>query len=149
MPVNFAGIALQEGEEYGYRVYDRRFGELWQRFEEQNAVHQLGGFIAPLLAVRSLSMGLSGTDFAQHRHFATAAEQYRRGLIKTMNEAMTRNKDDGYRATAADYRSVSDFQYTTPSLGWVLAQQSLSFWAWDCGSSWPPLWLFLLPPACG
>ncbi|BAC91046.1 ABC transporter permease [Gloeobacter violaceus] len=126
LPVNFAGIALQEGEEYGYRVYDRRFGELWRRFEEQNAVHQLGGFVAPLLAVRSLSMGLSGTDFAQHRHFATAAEQYRRGLIKTMNEAMTRNKDDGYRATAADYRSVSDFQYTTPPLGWVLAQQSLS-----------------------
>lgn len=50
---------------------------------------------APLIAVRTLSMALAGTDVEQHRHFATAAETYRRDLMRQMNGDMTQNSLTG------------------------------------------------------
>jgi ABC-2 type transport system permease protein len=42
-----------------------------------------------MLALRPVSMGLAGTDFAQHRHFAEAAEGYRRSFVKAINDDIT------------------------------------------------------------
>jgi ABC-2 type transport system permease protein len=74
LPVNFAGISLQDGEEHGNVVFDKYYGLLWNRFERQNRLKQITGLLAPMLAIQSLSMGLAGTDFAHHRDFAAAAE---------------------------------------------------------------------------
>jgi ABC-2 type transport system permease protein len=126
IPVNFAGIALQVGEEHGNAVFDRHYGDLWARFRAQDAVHRWGGLLAPLLAVRSLSMGLAGTDGAQHRHFAAAAEEYRRRLIQATNDEVTFHKDEDHKATAAFYRSVPDFVYTAPAATQVLQDQGVS-----------------------
>jgi hypothetical protein len=38
-------------------------------YNRQNTVNQLGDAAAPMLAKRSVSMGLAETDFNQHRHF--------------------------------------------------------------------------------
>ncbi len=138
LPINFAGVALQASEEYGYRVYDKHFGALWDRFERQNTLHQVGAIFAPLLAIRSLSMGLSGTDFAQHRHFATAAESYRRVMIKAMNDDVTLHKDADHKATSEVYRSLPDFEYAPLPLPSVLAAQVWSlvcFGVWLIGST--------------
>lgn len=70
LPVSFAGISLQEGEEHGNVVFDKHYGALWNRFEQQNRLKQVAGLFAPMLAINSLSMGLAGTDFAHHRDFA-------------------------------------------------------------------------------
>jgi ABC-2 type transport system permease protein len=59
LPVSFTGIALQAGEEHGYKVFDRRYAELWEAFERQNTVHRAGALISPLLAIRAFSMGLA------------------------------------------------------------------------------------------
>ncbi|ODS52086.1 MAG: hypothetical protein ABS36_18190 [Acidobacteria bacterium SCN 69-37] len=67
LPFAFAGISLQESEEHANVVYDRHFGRLHETFERQNAVTRLAGVVVPSLAVRALSMGLAGTDFAHHR----------------------------------------------------------------------------------
>ncbi|BAC89244.1 ABC transporter permease [Gloeobacter violaceus] len=128
LPINFDAIALQEGENYGNKVFDKHYGSLWQTFERQNNVYQWGALFAPLLAVRTLSMGLSGTDFAQHRDFASAAEGYRRGLIKTMNEEMLHTEAGNWEDTvgAETWAKVPAFTYRMPSVGWVLANYSWS-----------------------
>lgn len=129
LPVNFAGISLQEGEEHGYKIFDKHYSGLWNTFASQNRVQQLAGVVAPLLAVRSLSMGLAGTDFTQHRDFAQSAEGYRRTLIKTVNEDITYNSktgDTGYTAGRSLYEQVPAFQYTAPGVAWVLSNQLLS-----------------------
>jgi ABC-2 type transport system permease protein len=80
LPVSFQGISLQAGEEHGNQIFDHYYSELWDTFQQQERIHQAASLVAPVLAVRSLSMSLAGTDFAQHAHFARAAEDYRRGI---------------------------------------------------------------------
>lgn len=123
LPVSFAGLSLQEGEEYDNVVFDKHYGALWNRFEEQNRLKQLAGIFAPMLAINSLSIGLAGTDFA------AAAESYRRTLVKKMNDDMTYNagqQDFNYLAQPAVWQSVEGFAYDAPSAGWVLRNQAVS-----------------------
>ena len=128
LPVNEVGVYLQESEEFSNRIYDRNYGDLWDRFERQGRVHETLGVAAPLLAVRTLSMGLAGTDVEQHRHFATAAEEYRRDLMRQMNGDLAENSRTGetYLADSELWESVPPFRYDAPGLGWVLGKRSVS-----------------------
>ena len=128
LPVNVIGVYLQESEEFANRIFDRNYGALWNRFEQQGLVHEALSVAAPLLAVRTLSMGLAGTDVEQHRHFATAAEGYRRDLMRRMNGDLAENSRTGetYIATADSWAEVPPFHYDAPSLGWVLQNRTLS-----------------------
>jgi ABC-2 type transport system permease protein len=82
-------------------------------------------------------MGLAGTDFAQHRHFVSAAEEYRRGLQRFLNGEMTRSAkglDFGYRADPAFWATAPRFDYEPPGVASVLEQQApatslLALWA--------------------
>lgn len=144
LPVNFDGIALQEGEEYGNRVYDRHYGDLWTSYERQNTVHTLTGMLAPLAAVRAVSMGLAGSDWRHHRHFAESAEVYRRMLVKRMNDEVAYNsvarEYDKNRRGRELYEQVPDFSYRAPTLGWVIGKQILPLAllaAWAAGRTRP------------
>ena len=129
LPINAVGVYLQESEEFGNRIFDRNYGALWDTFERQSIVHETVALAAPLLAVRTLSMGLAGTDVQQHRHFATAAETYRRDLMRQMNGDMTENSLTGdftYTVGAEVWEAVPPLQYAAPTLGWVLGSRVLS-----------------------
>lgn len=124
VPVNFSGISLQEGEEHGNEVFDRHFGALFHAYEQQNELRQLLGVASPFLAARSVSMGLAGTDFAHHRSFVTAAEDYRRQLQRVMNGDIADHSKPGVVYTAGPdlWARVPEFEYEAPGLGWALAQ---------------------------
>jgi ABC-2 type transport system permease protein len=128
LPIAFSGVSLQEGEEHGNEVFDAHFGPLFDTYERQNQVYQAGGALAPMLATRALSMGLAGTDFAQHRHFLTAAESYRRDIQRVMNGDIERNQKAGqvYLAGRELWEQVAPFEYTPPTAGWVLSQYATS-----------------------
>jgi len=128
LPIAFGGVSLQEGEEHGNEVFDAHFGPLFDTYERQNRVYQAGGVLAPMLATRSLSMGLAGTDFAQHRHFLTAAESYRRDIQRVMNGDIERHQKPGqvYLAGRELWDQVAPFEYTPPPAGWVLSQYRTS-----------------------
>lgn len=129
LPINFDGIALQAGEEYGNQVFDKHYGALWQRFEQQNRVQDLSGVLSPLANVRAVSMGLAGTDFALHKDFARAAESYRRSMVKQMNDEFrdhAGSESFAYQATAETWSKVPDFTYAAPGTAWVLANHLLS-----------------------
>ncbi len=128
LPLNVIGVYLQESEEFANRIFDRNYGALWDRFERQGTVHEALSIAAPLLAIRTLSMGLSGTDVEQHRHFATAAETYRRDLMRDMNGDLAQNSRTGdmYLASADRWAETPPFHYDAPTLGWVLGNRSLS-----------------------
>ena len=128
LPINESGVYLQESEEFGNRIFDRNYGALWDTFERQGNVHETLAVAAPLLAVRTLSMGLAGTDVEQHRHFATAAEAYRRELMRRMNGDLAANSRSGevYLAGPELWAEVPPLEYDAPSLGWVLGNRILS-----------------------
>jgi len=128
LPVNEVGVYLQESEEFGNRIFDRNYGALWDTFERQGVVHEALAVVAPLLAVRTLSMGLAGTDVEQHRHFATAAEAYRRDLMRRMNGELAENSRTGdtYLAGPELWEETPPLEYAAPTLGWVLGNRILS-----------------------
>ena len=128
LPVNLSGITLQASEEFGNDVYDHSYTELWDTFERQSRVHESLAVVAPLLAVRALSMGLAGTDIEQHRHFATAAETYRRDMMAAMNGDLAQNSRTGETYLAGDelWASVPPLDYEAPTLAWVLGNRTVS-----------------------
>jgi ABC-2 type transport system permease protein len=128
LPIAFSGVSMQEGEEHGNEVFDKHYGRLFDRYEQQNRVYQVGGVIAPMLSVRALSMGLAGTDFPQHRDFALAAEDYRREIQRLMNGDIAANQKKGqaYLADQNLWASVPDFDYTAPATSWVLGNYTTS-----------------------
>jgi ABC-2 type transport system permease protein len=129
LPVNFRGIDYLEREAHADRVFDAAYGRLWATFERQAAVQQAAGGVAPLLAARSLSMAVAGTDFAHHRDFAHTAEMYRRLLVRTMNDDLAHGTTSAKLAYTADsdlWSRVPAFSYLPPALGHVLARQTWS-----------------------
>ncbi len=117
LPVNFDGIALQTSEEHGNEVFDKHYGALWNTYAAQDGVYRLTAWFAPYLAVRSFSMSLAGTDFENHRHFAVAAETYRREMVKKMNDDVAFNSRSGdweYKQGKSLWQSVPPFSYQKP-----------------------------------
>jgi ABC-2 type transport system permease protein len=41
LPVSYRGISLQQGEDDGYKVFDKRYSELWDSFEQQNRLRDM------------------------------------------------------------------------------------------------------------
>lgn len=130
LPVNLTGVILDEGEKYGDLVFDRHYGRLWSAFDRQNRIHEAAGIIAPVLAIRSVSMAVSGTDYRQHRHFAEAAESYRRAFLATLNQDIIRNANSAgagpYLRGDDLWKKIEPFRYEAPGLGWVLANEWFS-----------------------
>ncbi len=146
LPVNITGVILDESEKYGNLVFDRHYGELWDRFERQADLHQAAGAVAPLLAVRSLSMALAGTDYYQHRHFAAAAEGYRREFLEEINRDITHHAAGvaGPYVRGADlWKQIAPFRYEAPGLGWVLVELAWSLGVlavWSIGAPLVAVW---------
>ncbi len=123
------GLELQAEATYEDEVFDHHFGALYDRIERQDAIAKWLGVASPVIAVRALSMGLAGTDFAHHRAFASAAERHRRVLVTHLNDDFAKNAGAegwSYRAGKAVWEAVPPFVHTPPSPGWALARQALS-----------------------
>jgi len=141
LPVNYAGISLQAGEEYGNIVYDKHFGALTELLLAQEAVHRRLGLVAPLLSIRSLSMGLAGTDVYHHEHFVRAAEEHRRTIQRILNEDIRDNSRFGetYLAGPEVWGQVPRFEYSPPDLATVAGREGgnlglLALWVLVAGT---------------
>jgi ABC-2 type transport system permease protein len=133
LPFNFDGLAMQRGEEHANAVYAHYFGRLWDRFAQQDRVQLVGAVVAPVIAVRFLSMGIAGTDFGQHRAFAEQAEAYRQAFNRVLNEDIRDHARAGqsfsYQADSTLWRAIPPFTYDAPAMGRVLATHRTSLTA--------------------
>jgi ABC-2 type transport system permease protein len=95
----------------------------------QEGVHRQLGLLMPLLAVRSASMGLAGTDVFHHEHFVRAAEEHRRLIQRTLNGDIATNGRFGqtYIAGPELWASIPTFTYAPPDLAPIVSNQSSSF----------------------
>lgn len=130
LPFNYDGFSMQRGEEHANEVYAHYFGQLWDRFAQQDRAQLVGAVVAPVIAVRFLSMGIAGTDFGQHRAFAEQAEAYRQDFNRVMNDDIrdhaAADASFSYQADSALWRSIPAFTYEAPSLGRALATHTVS-----------------------
>ncbi len=120
LPINFDGIRMQADEEYGNQVWDKHFGKMREVFAQQKQSLQLGGWIAPFIALQNASMGFAGSDNLHHQAFLVQVENYRRAFIKTLNDEHayggSKTGDWGWKADNAFFRSVPDYTYEPISL---------------------------------
>ncbi|MEM1406388.1 MAG: DUF3526 domain-containing protein, partial [Bacteroidota bacterium] len=118
LPINYDGLVMQADEEYGNKVWDKHFGELFDIMQLQKASMQYLGFINPFSALQSLSMGICGTDQWSHLHFQQQAEAYRRVFIKALNDEHayggSKTGDWSWKAEQAFFNNIEDFHYQTP-----------------------------------
>ena len=128
-PSNVDVVALLESEADETALYDRRFTELFQRYQRQARSFERVGAIAPTLAARSLSMALAGTDEAHDREFAAAAARYRTAMLTTLNGELAssgRFNTFDYTRGRDLWEKVPPFDYDVPSARWALSQASWS-----------------------
>lgn len=134
VPLSQWGVGLRVYDQAGYGVMDRHFDALWDSYARQQALQSWAGVLSPTIAVRSLSMGLAGTDFDEHRAFSTAAEAQRR-LMQDLISADLIEHADGHGEQHFTYRGprelwarVPPFEYRPASAGVVLGRsvQSLA-----------------------
>ncbi len=139
LPINFEGIMMQAGEEYGNEIYDHHLESLRQIFYKQGQLSSVASLFNPFLALQHISMALSGSDLHTFIHFEETVENYRRTLVKKMNNDMAENSRYGeffeYKAGRDLWDQVSSFEYQTPKAAEVLRHYYLeifSLFMWVC-----------------
>ena len=120
LPINFDGIVMQKDEEYGDQAWDKHFGNNYNILSKQKFMYQLSGFLNPFASLQSTSMGFCGTDMIHHLDFLRKSEDYRRYLIKTLNDAHafggSKTGDWGWKVDSSFFKSVEGFVYATPKI---------------------------------
>jgi ABC-2 type transport system permease protein len=136
LPVSTWGMTLFEREVESTAQYNAQFARIHDAYDRQQRLVDLISIAAPPLALRTVSMALSGTDPAHYRHFAEAAEAYRYELVQAMNTVAIESRLYNASATLADaperpafpegeaaaYARVGPFAYRMPDSAWVLAR---------------------------
>ncbi len=129
LPVDMGGVTLLAGEDWGNQVFDQRFGELYDAYRGQEQIIRNSAWFTPLLAVRSISMGLAGTDLEHEIAFRQEAESYRRDFVRRMNEAVRDNPSHEHKFKAGSelWSSVPEFAHQDLALARVLRDHKSDF----------------------
>lgn len=139
LPVNADGLIMQADEYYANLVYDKNFSRVRNTLIKQNSISRHTSLANPYLAVRNLSMGLTQSDVQHHLQLLEDAEQYRRVLIRTLNEKMayggSKTGDWDWAPDSTWYATLPDFKYKAPALN------STIFWY---QTEWSALFLWVL-----
>ncbi len=123
------GIELQAEAAFENEVLDHHHGAYAAALARQEALVGWAALASPVLAMRSISAGLAGTDLAHHRHFERAAEEHRRALIDMLNRDFAERAGTAgwdYRAGAELWERAPVFAYAPPSVGWALGSHAAS-----------------------
>ncbi|WP_200831836.1 DUF3526 domain-containing protein [Aquimarina sp. AU474] len=86
LPFNYSGFVMREGEKITSSLYRKHHKKLINIYKSQNDITQFSSFINPFIAIKQLSMTMSGTDFSSYIDFQNQADNYRYQLAQTMNE---------------------------------------------------------------
>jgi ABC-2 type transport system permease protein len=120
------GIELRAEAAYEDEVFQHHVGALMDALAAEERAIQAMSWLSPVLAVRSLSMALSGTDFEHHRHFTVEADGYRRALVDMLDKNFAENAGTAgwdYVAGKALWDAAPRFSYSLPSAGHALGTQ--------------------------
>ena len=131
---NYSGLQMKEGERISSETYIKHQQNLMKTYEKQQSIGRLLAFINPFLAIKNLSMALTGTDFATYTHFQTEAEAYRYRLAQQMNDWQIQfisNKklgatDKPYFISREFWKQFPDFHYSFLTIKTVFKNEILS-----------------------
>jgi ABC-2 type transport system permease protein len=118
-PAAVRGAELRAEAQWEDMVFDHHVGALNDAINRQESWVSTMGFVSPFVAMRSLSAGLCGTDYAHHRHFSDHAESWRKTFIGFLNRAFAEQSGAQgwtYKAGPELWKKAPPFNYQQPAL---------------------------------
>lgn len=134
LPVNFKGLVGMEGERQSSELFQRYAHAIFEQQAKQSRIVDAFGWLSPTLALRRLSMTLSGTDLANFRRFLEQGENYRYDLIQRLNRLQTEeihygddtNPHRENRLSHTHWQAFPEFSYVPAPLAQTLQQAALA-----------------------
>ncbi len=145
LPINYGGFVMKEGEKISSKIYADHLKSLEIKYNQQQKLNEVFGFINPLMAIKNLSMSASGTDYFSYQQFQKQAEGYRYKLAQRMNDLQIENISNIKPApgekpaivSKENWQKFPDFNYQFTSLkenikNQIISVTSLLFWLVLC-----------------
>ncbi len=134
LPFNYSGFLMRKGEEQTAAIFNKHQQDLITTFKKQNKMTNLLALINPFLAIKNISMSLSGTDFNTYTSFLLQAEDYRYKQSQYLNNLQMKYISNTAKGSEGKvhvvkkkfWKDFSDFHYKYDSLPKVLLNSSLS-----------------------
>lgn len=86
LPFNYSGFLMSKGEKQSAIIYNNEHQKLIDTYRKQNSITNSLVLVNPYLAIKNLSMSLSGTDFDTYANFLSQTENYRYKQSQYMND---------------------------------------------------------------
>lgn len=127
LPFNYNGYIMEMGERNSSGIFNKHYDQLIEKFSKQNSFTQYIGYFNPYLAIKNISMALTGADFANYIDFQRQAENYRYLVVQTMNQLHKQeikydksiSDDRKHKVDKQKWLSLPPFRYQFKKLGWV------------------------------
>lgn len=133
---NYSGLIMKEGERLSTEVFRRHEQVLMEQYQQQQNMVRWTAFLNPYIAIKNLSMALSGTDFYAFRNFQNQSEDYRYNLAQTMNNWQikyiannTSSSDKGAVMSKQYWKDFTDFQHAHLAFSKIISNEKLSLFA--------------------
>lgn len=133
LPFNYGGYIMAEGEKITSKIYSNHQKRLNETFEKQNDITTIAGFLNPYLALKNISMALTGSDFSTYVDFQNQAEIYRYALAQKMNKLQIDKisnlspgaKEKPHAISRSNWAQQPDFNYHFNTVSTVLFNELL------------------------
>lgn len=122
LPIDYGAYSLQKSEEHAHPLFEAIYERLETLHRRQENVLRAASVVSPVIALNTLSAGLTGADRIHQKAFTQGAEAHRRVIVKQLNDDLMYNAGDvghGYTADEALWREIEDFSYAPPSFASV------------------------------
>ena len=120
LPVNYGALVMQEGENITSRIFNKHYDALIGTYKAQNSISSILSFADPYLAIRNISMNLSGTDFDTFTAFQKQTEKYRFEKTKNLNgihlTQITYKNDSKQKVSAKNWQQQAEFSFQPVSI---------------------------------
>ncbi|CAL2091152.1 ABC transporter permease [Tenacibaculum sp. 190524A05c] len=134
LPFNYSGFIMSKGEEQTATIYNKEHKKLIDSYKAQNSITGSLVLFNPYLAIKNLSMGLSGTDFNTYVSFLKQTEDYRYSQSQYMNELQmkfisnkAKSSEGKVHVVKKEYwQNAPKFQYEFISVSKTIESQILS-----------------------
>lgn len=140
LPFNYSGYLMAEGEKISAGIYNQHKQALIKTFEKQNSIAVAGSYLNPFLAIKNLSMALTGADFKTYTDFQDQAEDYRYQLAQRMNKLQIDKisnippgeKEKPAVISRSYWSEQPDFKYSFKPVSQVISNQLITVFSLVC-----------------
>ncbi|WP_420572888.1 DUF3526 domain-containing protein [Kordia sp.] len=134
LPFNYSGFLMSKGEKQTAIIYTSHHKKLIETYKKQNSITDNLVLINPYLAIKNLSMSLSGTDFYTYSNFLLQTETYRYKQSQYLNELQmkfisNKAKSSEGKVNVIDksyWKAAPEFSYAFVSITETLRNQIIA-----------------------